>query len=329
MQITFINVGYGDAILIQQGAFTLLVDGGSTLPQEFEGFPDRIPARDFLAAQGISRIDLAVLSHIHEDHTCGFADIAAHFPIGAIALPCQPDVLRGVQRLKPNAQAARSVPLFTKALHDAEQIVKLADNRGSPVHTLRCGDVLTPVNGLRIEVLAPPVQIATDFEAQIVQAEPQDDPTPALTQLDRTSNDTSLVLKVTDGKLCCLLPGDNCPHNWNHIDFSLLENVNVLKLPHHGQIDSIDPKIVQKMPLQAIITTAASDRRYNSANPEVYRVLHNIHPDAQLLFTDERAYPPYFSNPHGAQAVTLRMNCGLIQTEWMKMNSTEEKEKKP
>lgn len=319
MQITFINVGYGDAILIQKGAFTLLVDGGSTLPQEFEGFPDRIPARDFLSSQGISRIDLAVLSHIHEDHTCGFADIAAHFPVGAIAMPCQPNALRGVQRLEPGAQAARSVPLFTKALHAAEQVLRLADDRGIPVRTLRCGDVLHPTSGLYVEVLAPPIQVADDFEARIVQAGRLDDPTPALTQLDRTANDSSLVLKVTDGKLCCLLPGDSCPHNWKHIPFSLLENVNVLKLPHHGQIDSIDREIMQKMPLQAIITTASSDRRYNSANPEVYRLLHDIHPEAQLLFTDERAYPPYFSNPHGAQAVTLRMNCGLVQTEWMKI----------
>lgn len=319
MQITFINVGYGDAILIQKGAFTLLVDGGSALPQEFEGFPDRIPAWDFLKSQGIRQIDLMVLSHIHEDHTCGLSDIVAHLPVGAIAMPYQADRLRGVQRLTPDAQAARSVHLFTRALHTAQSVLQLAQDHGIPVHTLRCGDVLTPTDGLRMEVLAPPTDVVDNFQGLIAQAGQQDNPTPALTQLDRTSNDSSLVLKVTDGTMCCLLPGDNCPHNWKHIDFSLLENVNVLKLPHHGQIDSIDPEIMQKMPLQAIITTASSDRRYHSANPEVYRVLHDIYPAAQLLFTDERAYPPYFSNPHGAQAVTLRMNCGLIQTEWMKI----------
>lgn len=319
MQITFINVGYGDAILIQKGAFTLLVDGGSALPQEFEGFPDRIPAWDFLKSQGIRQIDLMVLSHIHEDHTCGLSDLAAQLPIGAIAMPYRADRLRGVQHLTPDDQAARSVHLFTRALHAAESVLQLAQERGIPVHTLRCGDALTPTDGLRLEVLAPPTNVVDSFQDLIAQAGQLNNPTPALTQLDRTSNDSSLVLKVTDGTMCCLLPGDNCPHNWKHIDFSLLENVNVLKLPHHGQIDSIDREIMQKMPLQAIITTASSDRRYHSANPAVYQALHDMHPAAQLLFTDERAYPPYFSNPHGAQAVTLRMNCGLIQTEWMKI----------
>lgn len=47
--------------------------------------------------------------------------------------------LRGAQRLRLNTQAARSVPLFTKALHDAEQNAKLAERCEIPVHTLRRG----------------------------------------------------------------------------------------------------------------------------------------------------------------------------------------------
>ena len=75
MEMTFINVGYGDAILVQNQGFTLLLDGGSSLPEEFEGFEYRIPAVEYLKAQEIEQIDLLVISHIHEDHVCGLEAI--------------------------------------------------------------------------------------------------------------------------------------------------------------------------------------------------------------------------------------------------------------
>ena len=45
MRITFVNVGYGDAILMESDTgYTALLDGGGNLPQEFEGDP-MIPKR--------------------------------------------------------------------------------------------------------------------------------------------------------------------------------------------------------------------------------------------------------------------------------------------
>lgn len=45
MRITFVNVGYGDAILMESDTgYTALLDGGGNLPQEFEGDPYRVRA---------------------------------------------------------------------------------------------------------------------------------------------------------------------------------------------------------------------------------------------------------------------------------------------
>ena len=43
MRITFVNVGYGDAILMESDTgYTALFDGGGNLPQQFEGDPYRV-----------------------------------------------------------------------------------------------------------------------------------------------------------------------------------------------------------------------------------------------------------------------------------------------
>lgn len=87
MEIAFINVGYGDAILIQAHGFTMLLDGGSAMASEFDRFAHRIRAADYLERVGISHIDLLVISHIHEDHVCGLERILEQIPLREIRLP--------------------------------------------------------------------------------------------------------------------------------------------------------------------------------------------------------------------------------------------------
>ena len=88
MDITFINVGYGESILItcedpgqEDGLFVMLIDGGSDMDSEYVGNSGRIRAADFLMKRGIRHIDLLVFSHVHEDHTCGLVPIIAGIPV--------------------------------------------------------------------------------------------------------------------------------------------------------------------------------------------------------------------------------------------------------
>ena len=64
MELSFINVGYGDAILIEQNNQTMLLDGGSSCKEEFEGFPNRMRAAEYLRRAQIPQIDLLMISHI-------------------------------------------------------------------------------------------------------------------------------------------------------------------------------------------------------------------------------------------------------------------------
>lgn len=329
MRVTFINVGYGDAILIQtDDGGAILLDGGSALPQEFRDAPMRIRAADFLRAQHIDHLDAVVISHIHEDHVCGLRPILDAIPTDILYVPYPVAPFLQAPVLQPAPDAPRSVPLYTKALNDFRHILCTLSARGVPIRTLVPGDEITPVPGLTFTVLAPSPAAICDYMDSLQQAYAADDPqtvTRLLTLLDATSNHTSLLLRLDAGQTGLLFAADLCPSGWSDVPFSLLENVNVLKLPHHGQIDSISEPVMAHMPLTHVITTASSDRRYNSANPAVYQRLSVLYPHRpRFLFTDERSYPPYFEQSEGFQALSLVIHSGQITPEFIKINPESE-----
>lgn len=317
MELSFINVGYGDAILIESSGFTMLLDGGSALPQEFDGYSHRIRAADYLKRMGISQVDLLLMSHIHEDHICGVEAVLTQIPVGKIYIPYDP-ALFAWERAFTLHDAPRNVHLFSTALCAMVRMLESAKERCIPVNLIQAGDRLTLPGGTELSVLAPAEDVRKNFECLIAQAFTEQNPTSTLTELDCISNASSLLIKLLHDDIGVLLAADNCMEDWNLEDVSMLRNVNVLKLPHHGQRDSIDEEIIREMSLTHVITTASSDRRYDSANPEVYDRLLQLNPEMTLLFTDEREYSPYFKNPDGANAVKLVINSGGIQTEFIK-----------
>ncbi|MFA5839797.1 MAG: DNA internalization-related competence protein ComEC/Rec2 [Candidatus Margulisiibacteriota bacterium] len=75
--ITVLDVGQGDAILIESPAGKkMLIDGGP----EHMGEKVIIP---FLQKKGVNRLDVALLSHAHDDHSLGIREVARKIAIGA------------------------------------------------------------------------------------------------------------------------------------------------------------------------------------------------------------------------------------------------------
>ena len=68
LTVTFVNVGYGEAILLESpdpskpdGVFTALIDGGSAEDSEFaDRSSGRVRIEEYLEKRGIRRLDLAV-----------------------------------------------------------------------------------------------------------------------------------------------------------------------------------------------------------------------------------------------------------------------------
>ena len=143
MQITIINVGYGDAILFQgSDGFTALLDGGSALESEFGEDPYRIRAADYLRREGVTKLDAVLISHIHEDHVCGLEPIFEMCSVKQLYVPYPVEpFLRGCE-LHPAPDAFRSVPLYTNALNAYRRILLRAGEAGTEITVVGPGDTL-------------------------------------------------------------------------------------------------------------------------------------------------------------------------------------------
>lgn len=330
MQITIINVGYGDAILFQSsGGFTALLDGGSASESEFSGDPYRIRAADYMRRENVTKLDAVLISHIHEDHVCGLEPIFEMCSVKQLYVPYPVEPFLQGCELRPAPDAFRSVPLYTNALNAYRRILLRAMKAGTAVTVVGPGDTLRLGPELNAKVLAPKARNIREYmelvEQAYASAGQESAVTELLTKLDAMSNRTSTLLRFETAKIVFLSAADSCPREWDELPSSLLKDGNVLKLPHHGQIDSISEQFMRDMPLEYVITTASSDRRYNSANAEVYKRLTQWrapHPP-KFLFSDERSYPPYFSQPDGFQAITLEIDSGVITPKFIKTNEKE------
>lgn len=81
LEITVLDVGQGDSIFIKMpGGENVLIDAGPPKAAKSVVLP-------FLQKNGINKIDLAVLTHAHDDHVGGFPQILENIKVGEVLDP--------------------------------------------------------------------------------------------------------------------------------------------------------------------------------------------------------------------------------------------------
>ncbi|MFA7628258.1 MAG: MBL fold metallo-hydrolase [Candidatus Dojkabacteria bacterium] len=73
LEVVFFDVGQGDSILIQEGDFQVLIDGGPDDSVIFK-LAKRMPSYD-------KNIEIAILTHPHEDHVRGLMNVLDEFTV--------------------------------------------------------------------------------------------------------------------------------------------------------------------------------------------------------------------------------------------------------
>lgn len=76
LTVRMLDVGQGDAILIQQGGENVLVDSGDV------GTRDKLIAQ--LKTCGVTKIDKLIVTHAHADHIGGLEAVFNNFPVGDV-----------------------------------------------------------------------------------------------------------------------------------------------------------------------------------------------------------------------------------------------------
>lgn len=80
VHVSFLDVGQGDAILIQQGSTQVLIDGGPSPQAIALELGRRLPFWD-------RTIELVVLTHPHDDHLTGLLEVLKHYRVGQVLYP--------------------------------------------------------------------------------------------------------------------------------------------------------------------------------------------------------------------------------------------------
>lgn len=292
MELHAVNVGYGDAFFFTWEGKSLLLDTGSGLDNEYQGHPERVDIVSFLKEKKIKRIDTVIISHIHEDHVGKLKEVLEQFSVGKLWIPkgflsFQSDVPKVNIEFSKN-----SSKYFYKSMQDFGEALAYCKEKGISIDTLAQGDSME-LEGLRIEVLGASDSILEEFlslYAQLKECREDSQKEEIIEKMDAMSNHTCMLLKSRYKSFSGLFCGDNTPKYWDEAIKEKLSDVSWIKIPHHGQIDSLSEDFMRRMPLKFCLTTASSERRYNSANPEVYKALKQWAKEDQrelkVLFTD-------------------------------------------
>jgi competence protein ComEC len=123
--ITFLDVGQGDAILLQQNTQQILIDGGPEGTRLLEQLGRHLPLLD-------RRIEVVILTHPQADHLSGLLSVLRNYRVGVVLMP----------RLEHTSTTFRR---WVEALLASETTVWWAEEE----QRLLLGDLI-------IEVLAPP-----------------------------------------------------------------------------------------------------------------------------------------------------------------------------
>ena len=294
--LTFANVGYGEAMLIElsdpsseRGVFSVLFDGGGADP---ETFPDRAagqrPFIDHLTNLGIDHIDAVIISHIHEDHVSGLVPVIKAFTPKTVYQTLPSDFWKTV--MKPlSAEAGETVSLrkFTKSLNDFREICKHTVENGGTVKQAFAGDTLFFPDGMTAVALAPGDEknkLLQSMLTELYRTAENDIPDQhLLRKLDGFMNNVSLALRFDYGKTRILLPGDTNRAGFDGIAPKELR-ADLYKVGHHGQIDGADETLLNAIRPKAVVCCASSDRLYNSAHPELLQLIHQK--GAELWYSD-------------------------------------------
>ncbi|MBD3879822.1 MAG: MBL fold metallo-hydrolase [Quinella sp. 1Q5] len=234
LKISMLNVGQGDAILIQTGKQTVLIDTSDTDERE-------LLVKE-LEKCSVTKIDKLILTHPHADHIGSAKVLINPSKKELTANPYLEKV--SVAEVYDNGIASTS-PLY-------KSYMKAIDAKGITHQSLKVGDTLDFGNSVKFNVLYPMPELV-----KAVNGGQKSDP-----------NNESVVGKLTYKKFSMMFTGDA----EKEIEAALLANnktkdlkCDVLKSGHHGSYTASTKDFVAAVnPSYVLISCGPEEERRNT-----------------------------------------------------------------
>ena len=282
LEITFLDVGQGDAVYISTPSGRhLLIDGGglpSSLPEAGFDVGERI-VLPFLKHRGVRRLDLVVATHFHNDHTQGLRAVLRELPVALLA----------DNGLLDSGFASRQYGELLEELGDKKAINRITMRRGQRLHLSR---------DIELVVLHPPAAVDLGRAGKGPAA-----------HVDQ--NNSSVVLKLLTPHYSALFTGDidreaqaelvqhhmllgsqqaavppggrepGAEGDLGDLQERFRLSADILKVPHHGSRKALVYSFLGAVsPKQAVISVGSNPHGHPA--PEFLQALEMVTGDAPL-----------------------------------------------
>lgn len=257
LELHFINVGDGDAALIEERTggrvFRLLIDAGNC---DVDPSPDsrRLTAGEYLRARGIDRIDALVVTHLHADHFAGLEGMLEQVRIERMwsgFFPPYPE-----QRAACGDFASKTVRGLADCLGRWCAVVEALRARGTVLHPV--WDDLPPIQltgMLRMELMCPDKALcAVQRQIWTAMLAGERPPEGMVYWSSKFRNSGSLRAALTYAGRRVEIPGDCYGSMWEGVAVPC----DILKVPHHGDRKALTAPLLERLhPSWAVISCAA------------------------------------------------------------------------
>ncbi|MDD7402124.1 MAG: ComEC/Rec2 family competence protein [Eubacteriales bacterium] len=268
-EVYFLDVGQGDAIVISWGRRHLLLDGGTG----DQALKVLLP---FMASQGISYFDSALITHAHADHMGATAQLLAWGKIKSLYLPCEfslAERLAAYLGRPVEKDLIDKVNSQRKAEEDLGQdLLMLAEAKHIPVRRIEAGRQMT-WKGSGINRLYGPQLIFYACQAS------QND-----SKFYSDANESGLVVNLHWAGTDLLLTGDMTPRKEALYLSQDKGPVDILKVGHHGAKNVTQNQFLDQAQVQLAIFSVGPNR-YGHPSEEVLARLAER--DIKSLRTDQ------------------------------------------
>ena len=230
LTISMLDIGQGDAVLIQTGAKNILIDtGDDKYYEDGKKGKENTQLLSELQKLKIDHIDTLVMTHAHADHIGKADKVIAQY---------------GVKELVYNG-----IPSTSKYFINA---LKAAKANGTQQVKVKAGDVLDFGNGVSFEIVSPS-QSLIDEDTAAIKAKKKVD-----------VNNESVVGRLTFGNFAMLFTGDaEGPVEKDMVaSYGKKLKCQVLKAGHHGSKTSSTAEFLKLVQPESVIMSLGVNNQY-------------------------------------------------------------------